>query len=52
MLDKLRLIYLLLFILNFPSPVHDGSLFSLYFVIEQIACASKPIGHNEIACIG
>lgn len=52
MLDKLHLIYLLLFILNFPSPVHDVSLFSLYFVIEQITCASKRIGHNGITCIG
>lgn len=51
MLDKLHLIYLLLFILHFPSPVHDVSLFSLYFVIEQITCASKCIGHNGITCI-
>lgn len=52
MLDKLHLIYLPLFILNFPSPVHDGSLFSLYFVIEQITCASKHPGHNGITCTG
>lgn len=51
MLDKLHFIYLLLFILHFPSPVHDVSLFSFYFVIEKITCASKCIGHNGITCI-
>lgn len=50
MLDKLHLIYLSLFILNFPSPVHDSSLFSLYFVTEQITCARKHIGCNSITC--
>lgn len=50
--DKLHLIYLLLFILNFPSPVHNTSLFSPYFVIEEITCANKCFGHSGITGIG